>query len=411
MPTGAELSSAALQWLTGSTSSVGESLRSEKLSCYIRTQVIELLRLWLLKGDGLRSALDDAELLARMAEFVSETENIDSGIRTEEEHVIVESIRSWWTLLTDRILASTKSTLVVSLDDTGEATDYEKDDPPGADTDLDAILAEPPSSGEELLGLLAGVGRTLVSGISATVSLEYVGIYRDIVLVIFSKPQDLHTVCGVIERQSRDPLGWYLCEVVPSRSRQERHQVQIACPHRTFRQRLGAPAHGLPRFQTLLPASVQTALDGYQDVKLWLIKAIIATGRASNVRAGLLTALFEALARSNNPETIERLEKRASIASLSALTASSSSITVPSFVEAVVTDVLLDPIVRLELDVWNIAVKSFIGRPDDLVGILSTARLRYSGETRSASTPDVGKCTGLSCSTRMISRLMTTPFS
>lgn len=172
MPTGAELSSAALQWLTGSTSSVGESLRSEKLSCYIRTQVIELLRLWLLKGDGLRSALDDAELLARMAEFVSETENIDSGIRTEEEHVIVESIRSWWTLLTDRILASTKSTLVVSLDDTGEATDYEKDDPPGADTDLDAILAEPPSSGEELLGLLAGIGRTLVSGISATVSLE-----------------------------------------------------------------------------------------------------------------------------------------------------------------------------------------------------------------------------------------------
>jgi hypothetical protein len=141
-------------------------------------------------------------------------------------------------------------------------------------------------------------------------------------------------------------------------------------------------------------------LDGYQDVKLWLIKAITASGRDANMRAGLLTALFEALARSNNPETIERLEKRASIASLSALTASSSSITVPSFVEAVIIDVLLDPIVRLELDVWNIAVKSFIGRPDDLVGILSTARLRYSGETRSASTLDVGKCTGLRRSTR-----------
>jgi hypothetical protein len=186
MPTGAELSSAALQWLTGSTSSVGESLRSEKLSCYIRTQVIELLRLWLLNGDGLRSALDDAELLARMAEFVSETENIDSGFRTEEEHVIVESIRSWWTLLTDRILASTKSTLLVSLDDMAEATDDERDDPRDADTDLDAIAAKPPSSGEEILRLLAGIGRTLVSGINATVSRGYVAIYRDIVLITFS---------------------------------------------------------------------------------------------------------------------------------------------------------------------------------------------------------------------------------
>jgi hypothetical protein len=121
-----------------------------------------------------------------MAEFVSETENIDSGFRTEEEHVIVESIRSWWTLLTDRILASTKSTLLVSLDDMAEATDDERDDPRDADTDLDAIAAKPPSSGEEILRLLAGIGRTLVSGINATVSRGYVAIYRDIVLITFS---------------------------------------------------------------------------------------------------------------------------------------------------------------------------------------------------------------------------------
>ena len=176
------------------------------------------------------------------------------------------------------------------------------------------------------------------------------------------------------------------------RSRQERHQVQISSPHRTFRQRLGAPAHGLPQFRDLLPPSVQVAMEGYENTRAWLVHALtIASGMDIGPRAKLLAALFEVVARSNHPESAEKLEKRASIASLSALMANSTSITVPCFVEAVVSEVLLDPAVRLEVDMWNLAVKSFMGRPDDLSGILSTARLRHNAETRHDTTPDICK--------------------
>lgn len=168
--------------------------------------------------------------------------------------------------------------------------------------------------------------------------------------------------------------------------------MQISCPHRTFRQRLGAPAHGLPRFDSLLPMSMQAAIEGYESVRLWLVDGLVTgSGRDLATRAAFLTALLEALAKSNHPETGEKPEKRASIASLSALTASSNSITIPCFVEAVICDVLLDPAVRLELDVWNVAVKGFMGRLDDLSSILSAARLRHSADARVGTTPDIGE--------------------
>lgn len=173
MPVGADMSSAALQWLTGAMSSVGESSRSESLSCYIRTQVIELLRLWLVSGDGLRSALDDAELLSRMAGFVSETENVDSGTRTEEEHVIVESIRDWWTALTDQILTSTRCGSSVTAEPAPSPVPNQAE--PDAELnnlDLDTVYGEPPSSTEQLLDVLVGTGKALAMGITATVRRE-----------------------------------------------------------------------------------------------------------------------------------------------------------------------------------------------------------------------------------------------
>jgi len=168
MPAGAELSSAALRWLTGAITMMDESSRSEQLSCYIRNQVIELLRLWLIGGDQLRSALEDPELLARMSEFVSETEHIDSGVRTDEEHAIVESIRDWWASLAGRILASTRLCSEPSL---GQAFSRDDDrsssvtDPAYLDVDLDS----PPSNAEKLLSILAGIGEASTCNITATV--------------------------------------------------------------------------------------------------------------------------------------------------------------------------------------------------------------------------------------------------
>ena len=202
--------------------------------------------------------------------------------------------------------------------------------------------------------------------------------------------QDLHTACAVLERQSRDPLGWYQCENSSHKNRQDRHLVEINSPHRMMKQRLGEPSlHSLP-FVDGLPKSVQLCLKGFESVKNGLCRALSNSDVTLEDKACLLASLLSALGKAHRPEIADKLEKRASMASVSALAASSTTITVPSFVEALITDILLTPRIRMEIEIWDRALKMVDSRPDDLGAVMTAARLKNAPKPTAHNNSDIG---------------------
>jgi hypothetical protein len=90
------LSSAALYWLIGTNPSSVDADRSEELSCYIRSEIVAVLKYWLDRGDGLRDILDNTGLLERMAAFVDEIRDGGLDARTVQETVVVNEVAGWW---------------------------------------------------------------------------------------------------------------------------------------------------------------------------------------------------------------------------------------------------------------------------------------------------------------------------
>jgi hypothetical protein len=155
-------------------------------------------------------------------------------------------------------------------------------------------------------------------------------------------------------------------------------------------QRLGAPSHHSQPFADALSKSVQICLKGFESVKNGLCRALSDPEATLDNKASLLTSLLAALGKAHRPEIADKLEKRASVASVSALAASSTTITVPSFVEAVITEVFLTPRVRLEIEVWDRAMKMVDSRPDDLGAVMTAARLKHATKPTAHNDPDIG---------------------
>jgi len=157
-----------------------------------------------------------------------------------------------------------------------------------------------------------------------------------------------------------------------------------------MRQRLGEPSlHSLP-FAEGLPQSVRIGLKGFESVKNGLCRALTDSDATLEDKACLLASLLSALGKAHRPEIADKLEKRASMASVSALAANSTTITVPSFVEAVIADVLLTPRIRMEIEVWDRAMKLVDGRPDDLGAVMTAARLKNASKPSAHNSSDIG---------------------
>jgi hypothetical protein len=196
----------------------------------------------------------------------------------------------------------------------------------------------------------------------------------------------------MLEKQSRDPLGWYHCENSSHKNRQDRHLIEINSPHRMMRQRLGEPSLDSLPFVDGLPKSVRICLKGFESVKNGLCRALSNSDATLEDKASLLASLLSALGKAHRPEIVDKLEKRASMASVNARTANSTTITVPSFVEAVITDVLLTPRIRMEIEVWDRAMKVVGGRPDDLGAVMTAARLKNASKPTAHNSSDIGSC-------------------
>lgn len=164
--------------------------------------------------------------------------------------------------------------------------------------------------------------------------------------------------------------------------------MDITSPHQHFGQRLGAPFHGQQPFVQLLPASVRKAFRTTESIKVWLVNLLTDAESSYDDRIKVLEKLLEALGRATRPDSGDKADKRASMASLSSLV---SGITVPTFVAAVVCEVLLNPKVRLEIGMWDMAAKHMNGRLADIGVILSSARLKHGGEGTQNGTTDVGE--------------------
>jgi hypothetical protein len=131
-------------------------------------------------------------------------------------------------------------------------------------------------------------------------------------------------------------------------------------------------------------------LKGFESAKNALCRALCDPDAALDDKADFLASLLAALGKAHRPEIADKLDKRASMASVSALAANSTTITVPSFVEAVITDVLLTPRIRMEIEVWDRALKMVDSRPDDLGAVMTAARLKNATRATAHNDSDIG---------------------